>query len=187
MTNARRLSLLNKSSRLFEKNAGRAREKKAVGRVRSTEYERLIGAHMTDFSFAATENLDDLGSTVTKYEQNVSALRLLKELEAEGRAEATLHEQMILARYTGWGDSALLKRAFPNGVSPYLPPSEELKELLTGEELKALRASSLNAHYTSLPVIRAIYAGLRHAGLHHLPATRGAFAASSREVERACS
>jgi N12 class adenine-specific DNA methylase len=129
---------------------------------------------MTDFSFAATDNLDDLGSTVTKYEQNVSALRILKELEAEGRAEATLHEQTILSRYTGWGDSTLLKRAFPHGVSPHLPPSEELKGLLTAEELKALRASSLNAHYTSLPVIRAIYAGLRHAGLHRLQESRGA-------------
>lgn len=123
---------------------------------------------MIDFSFAATDNLDDLGTTVTKYDNNVAALRLLKELEAEERAEATLHEQTILSRYTGWGDSTLLKRAFPNGVSPYLPPSEELKELLAPDELKALRASSLNAHYTTIPIIRAIYGGLLHTGLHRL-------------------
>lgn len=128
---------------------------------------------MTDFSFAISDNLEDLGTTVTKYEHNVSALRTLKELEAEGRTEATLHEQTILSRYTGWGDSTVLKRAFPHGVSPHLPPSEELKELLTGDELKAMRASSLNAHYTSLPVIRAIYAGLLHAGMHHVTARRG--------------
>lgn len=121
---------------------------------------------MTNFSFAPADNLDDLGSTVTKYENNVNALRILKELEAEGRTEATLHEQTILSRYTGWGDSTVLKRAFPHGVSPHLPPSEEIKALLTGDELKAIRASSLNAHYTSLPVIRAIYAGLAHTGLH---------------------
>lgn len=126
-----------------------------------------------DFSFSPADNLDDLGTTVTKYEHNVSALRILKELETEGRSEATLHEQTILSRYTGWGDSTVLKRAFPHGVSPHLPPSEELKELLTGEELKAMRASSLNAHYTSLPVIRAIYAGLLHAGLHNVAARRG--------------
>jgi len=122
---------------------------------------------MTDFSFAAADNLDDLGSTVTKYDHNIAALRLLKELNAEGRGHATLHEQTILSHYTGWGDSTVLKRAFPNGISPHLPPSEELKELaLTSDELKALRASSLNAHYTSLAVIRAIYAALFHAGLH---------------------
>jgi len=122
---------------------------------------------MTDFTFAAADNLDDLGTTVTKYDHNIAALRLLKELDAEGRDHATLHEQTILSRYTGWGDSTVLKRAFPNGISPHLPPSEELKELaLTSDELKALRASSLNAHYTSLVVIRAIYAALCHAGLH---------------------
>lgn len=123
---------------------------------------------MTDYSFSATDNLDDLGTTVTKYENNIAALRLLKELEAEGRDGATLHEQTILSRYTCWGDSTLLKRAFLHGVSPHLPPSEELKDLLTPEELKALRASSLNAHYTTISIIRAIYAGLCHAGLHRL-------------------
>ncbi len=123
---------------------------------------------MTNFLFSAADNLDDLGTTVTKYDNNIAALRLLKEIEAEGRDGATLHEQTILSRYTGWGDSALLKRAFPNGISPHLPPAEELKDLLTPEESKALRASSLNAHYTSIPIIRAIYAGLCHTGLHRL-------------------
>ena len=129
---------------------------------------------MSDFSFSATDNLDDLGSTVTKYDHNVAALCLLKELEAEGRTEASLHEQTILSRYTGWGDGTVLKRAFPHGNSSQLPPSEELKELLTGDELKALRASSLNAHYTSLAVIRAIYAGLGYTGLQRLAGVRGA-------------
>jgi N12 class adenine-specific DNA methylase len=128
---------------------------------------------MMDFSFASGDNLDDLGTTSTKYENNINALRILKELEAENRSEATLHEQTVLSHYTGWGDGTVLKRAFPNGVSPHLPPSEELKELLTVEEIKALRASSLNAHYTAIPVIRAIYAGLCHAGLHLLPEFQG--------------
>jgi len=121
---------------------------------------------MNDFFFALDETLDSLGSTATKYESNLEALRLLKELEAEGRAQATRHEQNILARYTGWGDSTLLKRAFPGGTAAHMAPAEDLRELVSPEELRALRASSLNAHYTSLPVIRAIYAGLLHLGLH---------------------
>ena len=124
---------------------------------------------MTDFTFAPTNNLEDLGTTVTKYENNLAALRILKELEAEGRTEATLHEQTILSRYVGWGDSTLLKRAFPSGAAySHIPPAEELKELLSEDEVKALRASSLNAHYTAIPVIRAIYAGLLRMGLHRL-------------------
>jgi hypothetical protein len=71
---------------------------------------------MTDFSFAAADNLDDLGSTVTEYDHNIAALRLLKELDAEGRDHATLHEQSILSRYPGWGDSTGLKRAFAQAV-----------------------------------------------------------------------
>jgi N12 class adenine-specific DNA methylase len=124
---------------------------------------------VADFIFAPIDNLEDLGTTVTKYENNLAALRILKELEAEGRVEATLHEQTILSKYVGWGDSTLLKRAFPNGAaSAHIPPAEELKELLSDDEIKALRASSLNAHYTTIPLIRAIYAGLTHMGLHHL-------------------
>jgi hypothetical protein len=46
-----------------------------------------------------------------------------------------------------------------------LRPCAELQELPTPDEIKSLRASSLNAHYTSLPIIRAIYAALDHFGL----------------------
>lgn len=124
---------------------------------------------MTDFVFVQSNNLEDLGTTVTKYENNLAALRILKDLEAEGRGEATLHEQTILSKYVGWGDSSLLKRAFPSGTaSSQAPPAAELKEMLSEEEVRALRASSLNAHYTAIPVIRAIYAGLLHMGLHRL-------------------
>lgn len=124
---------------------------------------------MTDFAFAPNYNLEDLGTTVAKYENNIAALRVLKELESEGREDATLHEQTILSKYVGWGDSTLLKRAFPNGAHySHIPPADELKELLTEDEIKALRASSLNAHYTTISVIRAIYAGLLHIGFGHL-------------------
>lgn len=130
---------------------------------------------MTDFVFVPPNNLEDLGTTVTKYENNLAALRILKELEAEGRGEATLHEQTILSKYVGWGDSTLLRRAFPNGAaSSQLPPAAELKELLSDEEIRALRASSLNAHYTAIPVIRAMYAGLLYVGLHRLRRENGA-------------
>lgn len=127
---------------------------------------------MPDFAFSPDHNLEDLGTTVTKYENNLAAIRILKEIE--GRKEATLHEQSVLSKYVGWGDSALLKRAFPNGAShSNIPPADEIKELLTEDEIKALRASSLNAHYTSLSVIRSIYAGLMHLGLQHLGTSNG--------------
>lgn len=128
---------------------------------------------MSDFAFAPTETLADLGTSAVKYNRNIAALRVLKELEAVTRA-ATRHEQEILARYTGWGDGEVLRRAFPHGPQhAHLQPAAELNELLTADEIAALRASSLNAHYTSLPVIRAIYAGLLHLGLQHAPRPAG--------------
>lgn len=120
---------------------------------------------MTDFSFTSDENLTDLGGTASKYEANLAALTILKELEAEGRDVATAHEQVQLARYTGWGDSTLIKRAFPNGTPAASLPAEDLAALTTPEEQRALRASSINAHYTSIDVIRSIYQGLVHLGL----------------------
>ena len=134
---------------------------------------------MPDFAFATTENLADLGTTAAKYNQNLAAIRILKDCEAAARA-ATRHEQEILARYTGWGDGELLRRAFPNGAQyTQAQPAEELRQLLTDDELAALRASSLNAHYTSLPVIRTIYAGLLHLGLQHQPAGKATCAPPS--------
>ena len=78
---------------------------------------------MADFAFPPHEELNDLGGVAAKYENNLAALRLLQELAAEGRAQATLHEQTILARYVGWGDSALLRRAFPGGAGISSIPS----------------------------------------------------------------
>ncbi|MCA1626012.1 MAG: hypothetical protein LC778_19895, partial [Acidobacteria bacterium] len=120
---------------------------------------------MSDYVFSSTDNLADLGGTAAKYEANIAALTILKELEAEGRELATAHEQAQLARYTGWGDSTLIKCAFPNGTHSASLPAEDLAALTTPEEQRALRASSINAHYTSIAVIRAIYHGLLHLGL----------------------
>lgn len=122
---------------------------------------------MSDHCFSSADDLNDLGGTAAKYDANIAALTILKELETEGREAATAHEQAQLARYTGWGDSTLIKRAFPNGTHAAALPAEELAALTTPEQQRALRASSINAHYTSISVIRAIYQGLLHLGLAH--------------------
>lgn len=119
----------------------------------------------TDFTFAYNEDLSDLGGAAARFDQNVEALRILKELADEGRDQATAHEQTRLVRYTGWGDSEVVRCAFPGGASAHVPPAEELRGLVTDEELRSMRSSALNAHYTSVPVIRAIYEALLHAGV----------------------
>lgn len=127
----------------------------------------LSTAATTDFSFAPDETLDSLGGAASRFAHNVAAIRLLKHLEAENRPVGTLtgNEQRILSHYSGWGDTEVLNRAFPRGAYSLAEPCDELKGLLTEEETESLRASTLNAHYTRLDVIRAIYAAIEHLGL----------------------
>ena len=96
------------------------------------------------------------GTPGEKFKRNIRAIRLLKKLEAEDRF-ATPEEQEILAQYVGWGG---LADCFDERHSKY----GELKALLTEDEYAAARASTLNAHYTTPVVIRAIYDTLSHMG-----------------------
>ncbi|MGH9837861.1 MAG: hypothetical protein ACREEM_03665, partial [Blastocatellia bacterium] len=120
----------------------------------------------TDFRFDHDDDLSDLGGAASRFRHNGAAIALLKRLEAESREPGALstEEQQTLACYTGWGDSEVLDRAFPDGAYSWSRPCAELEALLTPEEIKSLLASSLNAHYTALPIIRAVYAALDHYG-----------------------
>jgi N12 class adenine-specific DNA methylase len=124
-------------------------------------------ASFTDFRFDPDDDLSGLGGAATRFRHNVAAIALLKRLEAESRELGTLsaEEQQTLARYTGWGDSEVLDRAFPDGAYSWSRPCAELEALLTPDEIASLLASSLNAHYTALPIIRAVYAALDHYGV----------------------
>jgi hypothetical protein len=61
--------------------------------------------------------------------------------------------------------SDVLGRVFSNGTHSWARPCAELQELLTPDETKSLLASTLNAHFTYLPIIRAIYTALDHFGV----------------------
>lgn len=91
-----------------------------------------------------------------RYANNVAAIRLLKQLEAENRP-ATPEEQEVLAKYVGWGG---LADCFDPKHSRY----EELKSLLSETEYAAARESTLTAFYTPPVVIRSIYAALERMG-----------------------
>ena len=91
-----------------------------------------------------------------RFANNVAAIRLLKQLEAETRA-ATAEEQETLAKYVGWGG---LADCFDPKHSRY----EELKSLLSETEYAAARESTLTAFYTPPVVIRSIYAALGQMG-----------------------
>ena len=98
---------------------------------------------------------DDLGKggAKEKFWRNIKAIATLKQIEAEGR-NATPEEQHILSQYVGWGG---LADAFDPEKAGWRVEYDELKNALSPEEYAAARASTLNAHYTSPTVIKAIY------------------------------
>ena len=113
-------------------------------------------------NFRITDDHLGEGGPRLKYQANITAIRLLKELEAAGQ-QASPEQQEVLSRYVGWGG---VPEAFDPSKTAWAKEYAELKELLTPEEYEAARASTLNAHYTSPMVIRAIYEAVEQMGFH---------------------
>ena len=126
-----------------------------------------LGSAVTDFAFDQGEELDRLGGPKQRFLFNLAAIELLKRLETEGRPPGNLtsDEQLTLTRYSGWGDTEVFNHTFTQISGYEAEPCGKLKGLLTGEEIASLRASTLNAHYTRLDVIRAIYEAIERLGL----------------------
>ena len=111
-------------------------------------------------NFVIGDSLNLPSGEKSRYKANVEAIRLVKKLEAEGRY-ATEAEQVILSKYVGWGG---LANAFDQRKTEWAKEFQELKELLTEEEYASARGSTLNAHYTDISVIKAMYDGLKQLG-----------------------
>ena len=104
-------------------------------------------------NFRITDDHLGEGGAKAKCRANIEAIRLLKYLEENG-FQASSEQQEVLSRYVGWGG---IPEVFDESKSEWSKEYAELKALLTPEEYEAARGSTLNAHYTSPAVIRAIY------------------------------
>lgn len=111
-------------------------------------------------NFVITDDELGYGGAKEKFRNNMEAIRVLKECEAENRL-ATPEEQEILSRYVGWGG---LPDAFDESKDNWSKEYHELSAALTPEEYEQARASTLNAHYTSPTVIKAMYKALENMG-----------------------
>ena len=111
-------------------------------------------------NFRITDDNLGIGGAKAKFRANMAAINLLKELEFEG-AQATPEQQEILSRYVGWGG---LADAFDESKDNWKDEFAELYATLSPEEYAAARASTLNAHYTSPTVIKAIYEAVGNMG-----------------------
>ena len=111
-------------------------------------------------NFHITDDNLGVGGPKQKFARNIEAIRTLRTLEQEHRG-ATAEEQQVLSQYVGWGG---LADVFDPNKENWSAEYTQLKGLLTEEEYAAARASTLNAHYTSPVVIRAIYDAVEKMG-----------------------
>ncbi len=100
------------------------------------------------------------GSVKQKFKDNLSAIKLLKQIESEGRL-ATKEEQSVLVKYVGWGG---LAQAFDPKNEQWAKDFESLKNVLTEKEYLEARASTTNAHYTSREIISAMWDAVKQFG-----------------------
>ena len=111
-------------------------------------------------NFHITDDNLGVGGPKQKFARNIEAIQTLRTLEQEHRG-ANAEEQQVLSQYVGWGG---LADVFDPNKENWSAEYTQLKGLLTEEEYAAARASTLNAHYTSPVVIRAIYDAVEKMG-----------------------
>ena len=129
-------------------------------------------------NFVIGDSLDLPSGDKARHRANVDAIRLIKQLETEGRY-ATVEEQQILSKYVGWGGLANAfgemlynretRKSEMTAKKGWEKEFAELRSLvdegiITEQEYKDMSASTKNAHYTSVEVIKAMYDGLASLG-----------------------
>jgi N12 class adenine-specific DNA methylase/archaellum component FlaC len=121
--------------------------------------------------------LTRVGSWRETASRNLDIIQLVKKLESENRL-ATPEEQALLVKYVGWGSSDIRNKLFSGyraqegelnaenyyGDASWKPIVEKASALLTKEEVQTAARSSQYAHYTSEPVIRSIWNGIKRMG-----------------------
>ena len=128
--------------------------------IRTTEPEPPMPQRPPTENFRILDDNLGTGGAKAKFRANMAAINLLKELEFDGR-QATPEEQDVLSKYVGWGG---LADAFDESKDNWKDEFAELYATLSPEEYAAARASTLNAHYTSPTVIKAIYEAVGNMG-----------------------
>ena len=100
-------------------------------------------------------------------EDNLAAIRLMADIEAEGR-HARPDEQELLAKFTAFGAVDLADKLFRRAGEGFAPAWEdlglELEQLVSREDLASLSRATQYAHFTPEFIVRAIWRALRQMG-----------------------
>ena len=123
-------------------------------RSKGNSNTQLHSRNVTDDIFTLNqERIYDSGE-VSRYISNVNAIKLIK----ENKTHYTDEEKQIISSYTGFGG---LQKAFKNSKDEWNEGWEErgnqLKQLLTNDEYKAIERGILDAFYTPLPTVKTMW------------------------------
>ena len=100
------------------------------------------------------------GGPKQKFSQNLKAIEILRLLDAEERP-ASPDEKALLVKYAGWG---AMPQVFDVDSANWRKEQIQLSEILSDEEHRSARATTLNAHYTAPVVIHAMYRAAQRFG-----------------------
>lgn len=140
-----------------ERNNGAGNGGRVSGSSDAGNGKRVPRLNKNNYSFDS-DDVQYIDNTRPNESDNLNAIRTLLQIERAGR-KATPAEQKILAKYKGWGGLPDIFR------STWRDNARELKTLLSEQEYRDARASTINAHYTSLEIVNAMYDGLARMGL----------------------
>lgn len=130
-----------------------------IGNAEPDTINKKKAEEPTDFLYRSDWQPND-GSDRERFEQNVAAIRTLKQIESEGRY-ATADEQIILSKYVGWGG---LSKCFDERDPAFHEQNMQLQDLLTDAEYQSARATVTDSFYTPREVIDGVYAALERFG-----------------------
>ncbi len=119
------------------------------------EREKGAGEEPVNYRYQPEHQLYE-GGPKAKFRHNLEAIRLWKELEQENRIPGP-QEQILLARFVGWGG---LADALTYGKEGWEKEYAQIEELLTPEEMQEARASTLTSYYTDQKIVQCIYGAL---------------------------
>ncbi len=143
-----------------------AKDKQEIREARQLAEQERIDRATRNYRIVPDDRIGE-GGPKEKVRANIEAIRVLKQIGEEGGREATEAEKKALVKYVGWGAFAqevFDTRAWSRHADTWKKERAELQNLLTADEFRAARESTLNAHYTSADVIRGIWRVLDHMG-----------------------
>lgn len=122
-----------------------------------------------DIRLTSPDDVNAGASAAKRFDDNLDAIRTLKQVESENRP-ATTEEQRVIARFSGFGDSAFnpaFREAWGRDDA-WERRGTLLRELTTEDEYQSLERGRINAFYTTPEIVSATWAGLETLGASKL-------------------